>query len=441
MKDNPEEYNIQVTSHEARPKITNITYSSFYKNTAFIILNTFSSAFFGLLFWLLAARLYSSEEVGLATALISSAAIIWSISSFGLGTGLIRFLPGSNEKSLLFSSVWTVSLISSLVSGVIFLLGLGFFSPALKFLMTPWFAIVYLFYLVLQMNNGIENSGLLGLRKAEYSFMQNLVLGFRIILLIPLASSGVIGIIGSLGIALAISSLIGIFILYKQNIAMKLVLSKKLIKDIANFSLANYAVDFLSTVQTCVLPVFILNFVGAKEAAYFYVAFSIASLLYAIPSSVFMSMFIEGSHGEPLRNNLIKSLATVGTLMIPAGIIIYFYGDILLSLFSEEYSDKAYEILKLLVLSGFFVTFNGIFTVVKKIQKDMKPMIIVNVLLFISTVLFSYIFMRQYGIFGVGIGWIAGQGITSILVGIIVVRNSVWCKKSSFVTKQCKPSQ
>jgi O-antigen/teichoic acid export membrane protein len=337
-----------------------------------------------------------------------------------LGTGLIRFLPGSNEKSLLFSSVWTVSLISSLVSGVIFLLGIGFFSPALKFLMTPWFAIVYLFYLVLQMNNGIENSGLLGLRKAEYSFIQNLVLGFRIILLIPLAFSGVIGIIGSLGIALTISSLIGIFILYKQNIAMKLVLNQKLIKDIANFSLANYTVDFLSTVQTSVLPILILNVVGAKEAAYFYVAFSIASLLYAIPSSVFMSMFIEGSHGEPLRNNLIKSLATVGTLMIPAGIIIYFYGDILLSLFSEEYSDKAYEILKLLVLSGFFVTFNGIFTVVKKIQKDMKPMIIVNVLLFIFTIFFSYIFMRQYGIFGVGLGWITGQGMTSALVGIIL---------------------
>jgi O-antigen/teichoic acid export membrane protein len=423
MKDNPEEYNIQdiqVTSHETRPKIANIIYNPFYKNTAFIILNIFSSAFFGLLFWLLAARFYSSEEVGLATALISSAAIIWSISSFGLGTGLIRFLPGSNEKSLLFSSVWTVSLISSLVSGVIFLLGIGFFSPALKFLMTPWFAIVYLFYLVLQMNNGIENSGLLGLRKAEYSFIQNLVLGFRIILLIPLAFSGVIGIIGSLGIALTISSLIGIFILYKQNIAMKLVLNQKLIKDIANFSLANYTVDFLSTVQTSVLPILILNVVGAKEAAYFYVAFSIASLLYAIPSSVFMSMFIEGSHGEPLRNNLIKSLATVGTLMIPAGIIIYFYGDILLSLFSEEYSDKAYEILKLLVLSGFFVTFNGIFTVVKKIQKDMKPMIIVNVLLFIFTIFFSYIFMRQYGIFGVGLGWITGQGMTSALVGIIL---------------------
>ena len=318
-----------------------------YKNSFFILLNAFVSAIFGLLYWVLAARFYSSADVGIATALISVSTIIGSISGFGLGAGVVRFLPESDEKSLLFNSIWIFSLISSLIFGIIFLLGIGFFTPALKFLMTPWFAIIFLLFLIFQTNNGLGNASLLALRKAEYSFAQSIGLGSRLLLLIPLEFGGVMGIFGSLGIAYAISSLIGIFILYKLGISIKLTFRKKLIKDISNFSLASYAIDTFLMVQSSILPVMVLNVIGAKEAAHFYVAFSIASLLYAIPASVFMSMFIEGSHGEPLRKNLIKSLAIVSALMIPAVVVLYFFGDIILSLFSKEYSQNAYEILKL----------------------------------------------------------------------------------------------
>lgn len=369
---------------------------------------------------MLAARLYSSEEVGLATALISSAGIIVSLSSFGLGTGIMRFLPRSVERSALLNSVWIISMASALIFGTIFLAGIDIFSPALGSLKKPWFIAIFLLFLIFQISAGLLSSSLIALRKAEYSFAQNLGLGLRIILLIPLTFAGVMGIFGSLGIAFAVTSIMGTYLLYKLGIAISPILKKNVIREIIHFSLANYTADFLNIAESSILPILILNLIGAKEAAYFYVAFSIASLLYAVPNSMFMSMFIEGSHGEPLRKNMLKSFAAVGAIMIPAGIVIYFFGDVLLSLFNREYSENAFEILRLLVLSAVFVTFNSMFIAVKRIQGDIKPLIAVNALLFISTVLFGYIFMRQYGIFGIGLGWMAGQGVTAAVAGAIV---------------------
>ncbi|MCZ7370201.1 MAG: hypothetical protein O8C66_06800 [Candidatus Methanoperedens sp.] len=393
-----------------------------YKNSLFILLNSLTAAFFGFLFWMLAARLYSSEDVGLGTALISSAGIIVSLSSFGLGTGIIRFLPKSGKKAMLFNSVWIVSIASAAVFGTIFLKYIEYLSPALAFLMEPGFMFIFLLFLIFQASASLVNTSLLALRKAEYSFTQDMGLGLRILMLIPLTFAGVLGIFESLGIAYLVSFVIGLFLLFRMGIAVRLHFCKKEMEEIFHFSLANYVADFLLIADLSILPILILNVIGAKEAAYFYISFSIASLLYAIPNSIFMSMFIEGSYGEPLRKIVIKSLAVVGALLVPAGLVMYFHGDVLLSLFSREYSQNAYEILKLLVLSCAFVTFNAMFMAIKRIQSDIRPLIAVNALLFVSTVLFSYIFMQRYGIFGVGVGWMAGQGVTAGVAGVMVWR-------------------
>lgn len=400
------------------PKIKKYFSDPLYKNSFFILLNTFSGALFGILFWMLAARFYSSEDIGLATALLSSTGIIVSLSSFGLSTGLLRFLPESVEKSSIFNTVWIISIASVFVFSLVFLLGMEFISQPLKFLMGPGFILIFILFMLFQVSAGLVNVGLLTFRKAEYSFAQNLGLGFRIPLLIPLAFGGVMGIFGSMGIAIAISFGIGLLMLHKQGLNIKPVFRRRLINDIMPYSLANYVSDFLMTAQTSILPIIILNVIGVKETAYFYVSFSIASLLYAVPNSIFMSMFIEGSHGEPLRRSVIKSLAAVGAVLLPVGVVVYLFGNFLLYAFSKEYSQNAYEILKLLVLASVFVVFNALFVTVKKIQKDTKPLIAVNGLLLISIVVFSYIFMLRYGLFGVGLGWISGQGVTSVVIGM-----------------------
>ena len=67
-----------------------------------------------------------------------------------------------------------------------------------------------------------------------------------------------------------------------------------------------------------ILPIMVLNVLGAEQAAYYYIAYAIAALLFIIPNAISMSLFVEGSHGEALKRTVVKSLVTIFSLLFPA---------------------------------------------------------------------------------------------------------------------------
>ncbi len=70
-----------------------------------MMLNSAFSAFFGLLFWIVAARTMPAKDIGLATAAISAAGLITGLSRLGLDAGLVRYLPESKNKNGLYSTI------------------------------------------------------------------------------------------------------------------------------------------------------------------------------------------------------------------------------------------------------------------------------------------------------------------------------------------------
>lgn len=393
-----------------------------YKNSIFIYFSALTYSGFGFLFWVLAARLYSAEYVGISSALISSAGIIVCLSSFGFQNSLIRFLPESANRSDLFNSTWLISLVGAILFSLIFIGGIDRLSPSLRFLTDRNAALAFIIIILFLVSNNFINTALLSLRRAEYSFAQNLGFGIRILLLIPMTFAGVLGIFGSLGIASIASFFVGIFFLSKINIYCKLNVSRSLLRKVLNFSLGNYVNDSLLVVETSILPILVLNTLGPKQAGYFYVAFAMASLLFAIPNSVFMSMFVEGSHGEPIKQITVRSLKSALLILIPCGIIMYFFGDIILGIFSIEYSEHANNILKLLVVSSFFITINSMYLSIRRIQKRINETIIINAFNFFVVLLSCFALIERLGMIGLGLGWIFGQAITSIIVVIILFK-------------------
>ena len=72
---------------------------SLYKNSIYLMLSTGVMAVFGFFFWMINARLYSAEQVGIGTTLISVMSLISGFSILSLGNGLIRYLPTSERKN------------------------------------------------------------------------------------------------------------------------------------------------------------------------------------------------------------------------------------------------------------------------------------------------------------------------------------------------------
>src|SRR4029079_19185891 len=87
----------------------------------------------GFFFWIIVARFYSTEDVGIATALFSLSSLIASLSLLGLNTGLLKYLPALDQKNeKINTSIFVVIVVTILLAGGT-LFGLPFLSQSLLF--------------------------------------------------------------------------------------------------------------------------------------------------------------------------------------------------------------------------------------------------------------------------------------------------------------------
>ncbi|MBU3966181.1 MAG: oligosaccharide flippase family protein [Euryarchaeota archaeon] len=161
-------------------KLRSLYTDPLYRNSLAIMLSSGLRAFFGLLFWIIAARTMPSKDIGLATAAISAAALIVGLSKLGLDAGLVRYLPGSKNRNGLYSTIVMITLGIALVISAVFMLGVNIFSPALSFLREGWFLPVFFAFIAVTSIYSIQNIAFISIRRADLSLIQNLLLGARI---------------------------------------------------------------------------------------------------------------------------------------------------------------------------------------------------------------------------------------------------------------------
>ena len=109
----------------------NIIGDSLYRNSSYLIASNILSTALGFIFWALATRVFSTQDVGLGSTLISSTDLVVAFALLGLNMGLVRYLPASDRKNDKINSVFVITSITSLIASLIFVLGLRYISPEL----------------------------------------------------------------------------------------------------------------------------------------------------------------------------------------------------------------------------------------------------------------------------------------------------------------------
>ena len=393
-----------------------------FKNSLFLVLSRVFNVACGFFFWMLAARLYSIEDVGLATALISSLGIVILFSRLGFDFSLIRFLPIS-DKTRVFNTCLIITLIASFIVGIAYVLGVGFFSPDLSFIQNPEYAVIFLFFVIMNSVALTTGKAFIAMRKAKYYFFQNIFLASRIPFLIPLVFAGCFGIFGACGLAYLLASSFA-FLLLSKSVGFNFKMDKHFVKESFKFSSGNYISNVLFAAPTLILPLLILNLLGGAEAAKYYIAFAIGNLVLIVPDALSTSLFVEGSHGESLRKNVIKAGMGICAFLIPAVAFIYLFGDLLLGLFGKDYLE-AFELLRILVLSSFFVVAYSLFIPIQNVRMRVESIVKLNFIRFLLLLGLSYVFVLEFGIVGAGYAWMITYGVMSL--GIVwLVKRAGW---------------
>jgi O-antigen/teichoic acid export membrane protein len=181
------------------------------------------------------------------------------------------------------------------------------------------------------------------------------------------------------------------------------------------FSLGNYIAGFIGGLPVMVLPILITNTIGAKFSAYFYLDMMIANLLYIIPMATSQSLFAEGSYGKTeLKVHLKKAIKIISLILIPAILVTFLFGKYILLAFGKEYSSEGVIFLQILAISGIFLSINYIGNSIFYIKHRIKLMILVNFIGASIILSLSIIFIHN-NLLGIGVGWMLGQGITSVI--------------------------
>ncbi len=395
-----------------------------YTNAMYLVADMATTALLGFVFWVVVARFYSASDVGFATAVISVATFLAILSHLGFDASLIRFLPSADRPGELINTSFTLCGAVSLLLGALFLLGLPLWSPALGFIRgNAISSLAFIILVGLLTLFGLMGNSFIAQRQAKFAFFAGSVSS---VLKIPLAIllAGFFysfGIIGAYALAIAAAVVVGTFAFLPKVVAgfkMLPELKATLIKDVWRYSSANYLASLLFGASRWILPVLVLNVLGPEASAYFYIAFTIASLLFIIPFAISGSLFAEGSHFEDkLGENVIKSLKFTLLILVPGVILLLLAGKWILLLFGESYSANALQLLWLMSLSSLPLSINYIYSTVLRVTGRLKELIIVWGLTTIGVLGGSYLIIPISGINGVGYALLG----THILITLYVL--------------------
>lgn len=380
------------------------------------------SGLIGFLYWIIAAKYYSQDAVGINTALISAMNLIVLLSYLGLDQSIIRFFPDGNKFNIFLTSI-IVIIISTLILGIIFIIGINFWSPNLAVVKN--FAFPFLIALLAFSLTQPTAQTFIALRKSQYYLYQNIFLGLRLVLIfIPFL--GEFGIVISFGISAIIATIISFYYIYKLDLKKpdksKLILIDwSYLKKSFRFSIGNYFLIILLTAPSYLLPLIVLNVLGSVQTASYYISYTIGSVLFMISAAFSTSLFVEGSHGESLKLNAIKSLKAIFIVLSPLAAILYCFGGLFLSLIGKNYLYGT-DLLRSIVISSFFYSICMVFLSIRRIQRKITDLLIVSGIIFVLIISLSYYFMLNYGINGVGYALIISYLVATVFI-MIRMRN------------------
>ncbi len=402
--------------------------ASLYKNIISLVTNSFLTSILGFFFITVTTRVVSTAEVGIYSTILAVVSLLALLSRFGLDISLVRYLPQSKDSNSLINSCFIIGIFTSTVLSIVFIFGADYWVPSLAYTLSqPIFLFSFIGTVVLTVLIGFQMNIFVSRRSTKYLIIRdsaNNVLKIALIMVLVMISMQIsaIGLFYINGFALLISIYLGFLLLkrVKTDYLAKLEINFSQIKMMVKFSLGTYISSLIGTGAQLALPLMVINILGAENAAYFYIAWTLRNLIEVIPGAISTSLFAEGVNcPRDLYYNAKRSIVVSYLIAIPVIIATTAFGSSFLLIFGENYAQNSYHLLVLFAVSVLFSSANQVIYNVKLVNTDIRFILLYTGVSGLGLLLFSSIFMSLFGLIGVGLGLMVSQGILLIMILII----------------------
>lgn len=393
--------------------------SQLFRGSFWLLLASVSDAALGFLFWVLAAKAYTRDSVGITTATISLIALAQLFSRFGLDQSLVRHFPQGNKNRIMMTSM-AVTLLSSILMGVIFMtLSKSVATESGINLLAGGLLVIVI--IAAESTTYFSAMALVAMRQGKFYWIQRIIVNTKVLFVVPLATIGVGGMVLAYGIPVVLASLFSLSVLYRLGIHPS-GFDRSYLSRSLRYSAANYIVTIFTATPYPILALVVLAVAGAGQTACFSLAYAISSLVMMVPNAFSTSLLVEGSHGEDLREQTAKALRLSYLFQLPLVVAIALLGGIALGLIGSQYLPGK-DFLVLSSISGLGVPLCSIFTSVMRIRKRVRMLVLFNSVVFFVLLSSSVFLLHFVGIAGVGIGWVVAYGLGSLIAFIYLVKD------------------
>jgi O-antigen/teichoic acid export membrane protein len=375
----------------------------------------------GFLFWALAARLYPADEVGRATALVSSMAFLANLSTLGLRNGILRFLSAADEGGLrLVRRSYAVCTATAVLAGSIFVLGQPIWAADLAYLSEHlWFATGFVMCVVVWVIFIMQDQVLTALHQAVLVPVVQVGYGLlKVGLLVFL-----VGVPGAVFLSYAGPAL-GAVVIVSALVLCRLVTRPKTgspstvprIGALVRFAAADHFSTLIGLAALDLLPLLVLARAGTSASAYYYLSFTMAYCLYLVTSNFGSALVVEASRdlgrlGFLARRTLRNAIA----LVCPAAVVGIVGAPYFLGLIGRDYAEHSL-LLQLLLLSAIPQVVVGVGASVARVQRRLLVLSAQQTALSVLVFVFAELGLRSTGLVGVGLAWLASQTIVAVAV-------------------------
>ena len=399
------------------------------KNASHLILGSGIQAGLTFLFWIIAARLFETTEVGLTTALLSVLGIFALIGELGFGMGLIRFMPGMGDKqNALINTCFTLSGLFSSLLAILFIIGLPIWGQAfIPLFNSPIFSFLFILFSVIMTIIPLLYNIFLAKRATKFIVYCTSIAGvsrIALLLVIIFLAHSVFGLFFISFLSTFAGIFIGLFLFLPQvmpSYRLLPTIHTGLLREIRNYSAINYASRLILQITPLILPLMVVNILGSEMNAYFAMSWTIVAIAQVVPTSLFNSFLAESVNEKKLnKKNFKRVFFLMLELLIPATILMILLASFILSIFGSTYSEQGTSLVRILALSTIPWGIIYLFITVERYKKSSLSIIFATLASAVLSIGLSYLLMSTWGLIGLGIGYLAGQTIVAIIVGILM---------------------
>jgi O-antigen/teichoic acid export membrane protein len=432
----------------AREYVQGVRRDSLVRNSLYLMSSTVVTAILGYVFWIVAAHVCSSAQVGVASAVISLCSTVALLTYLGPAAMLIERLHAYERSPAWTSFIVRSCAATAAATAAVALVAIpllahsrgygSFFStadaPVIAVIGAAAWTVVNMYCFAF-----------VSARRADGMFaVQGLVSLVKVLLVIPLCAAGM----GARGIVVAwsASAVIGValgafWLLPRLRLGSMPVIFRGRGRHASNARppsretrgaervwiwhlIGQHLTSVGGQMTPLVLPILVVLRLGARLNAYFYITWMIGSVFFMVSPAISQALFAESVRaGTPLRGAVAKAFRVTSFLLLPTMLVMIAGGRLILGIFGSAYVSSGYGLLVLLAFSAMPDAVSNIAVAACRATGRLAYSAAINLGLLLVTAVAAWCLMPSLGLFGIGLGWLGAQ-LLGALASIPAFRNT-----------------